>query len=177
MGTPALLATNLGTRTKEKHMDEGSWQLKWESGPIGGDGPRVKVAIAAGPGYEGDALGFDLLARGIVRIIEEFDTHLLEKGEGHAETLHFYASILSAVARHYMVDADPDLEERDRTVEEVLREMTEVLAQAGMLQETVTAGADNEDEEWHATFGQIDDEDWDDDDWDDDEEWDDEDEA
>jgi hypothetical protein len=154
-------------------MDDGSWGLRWESAPIGGGGPRVKVEITAGPGYEGDPLGFDLLARGIARLIEEFDTHLLEKEKGQTETLHFYASILSAVARHYSVD-DPDPEGEERTVQTALQELIDVLAQAGRLQETVTRGA--EDEEWRVDMGRLGGEDWEDDwGWDDDEDWDDED--
>jgi hypothetical protein len=105
-----------------------------------GDALEIEMRITPSPGYEGDLQGFDLIRRAIVEMIESFDTHFLEKEVGYAETNHFYSSVLGAVARHYMVDDDAD---RQLTVQVVLLEMIENLAEGGLLQEIVVNDPDN----------------------------------
>lgn len=103
---------------------------------------NIRLDVTPGFGYEGDAHGFDLLRRSIVHLIENYDTHLLEKEQGYEETEHFYSSVLSALARHYLID---DPVGRRVTVQQALEEMIENLTERGKLQEEVVGGVEDGD--------------------------------
>lgn len=100
------------------------------------EGPDLKLVMVAEPGsgYEGDMYGFDLMRRAIINLIEDMDTHLAEKEVDPNFPHFFYASILSAIARHYMMDDPID---REITVQQALQEIIDWLAAADMLQETI----------------------------------------
>lgn len=104
----------------------------------------LSVKVQSDSGYEGDNRGFDLVTRTIVSLIENLDTHLAEKEDKAWNTNHFYASILSAVARHSMVDNPFD---EEATVQEVLQSMIDFMVSEGMLQETISSWSGEVDDE------------------------------
>jgi hypothetical protein len=104
----------------------------------------IKLEVNPGPGYEGDPYGLDLQNRAIVSLIEHFDTHFAQEEGLYWENDQFYASILSAIARHSMVDMPDDI---TMSVYDVLIDLLKWLSSEGMLQETITSGvADDYDE-------------------------------
>lgn len=104
---------------------------------------EIKLEVNPGSGYEGDAYGFDLLTRTIVNLIEEFDADFAQKEGLYWEDNQFYASILSAIARHCMVN---EAENTTLMVHDVLVEMVKRLSSAGLLQEEITSGPYDYDE-------------------------------
>lgn len=106
---------------------------------------EINMEINPGIGYEGDRYGMDLLTRAIVHLIENFDTHLAEKEvAAYWDTQQYYATILSAIARHYVVDC---VVEREMTVEMVLAELIAGLVESGMLQEKLGVNSDDYNDE------------------------------
>lgn len=101
---------------------------------------EIKMEINPGKGYEGDPYGYDLLARAIVHLVEMFDTHSVEKEVGHGGAQQYYAAVLSAVARHYMME---DFGEREILVRDALTELITGLVKSGMLQEIISSGLDD----------------------------------
>ena len=110
---------------------------------IEGDGIRIKLEVipVPGSGYEDEPYHFDLMRRAIASLIESYDSSHAEKV--NAEDGDFFrASVLRAIARHYMLD-DVSGIETTTTVENALAELLGYLCMNGYLQETVTNKPDD----------------------------------
>ena len=115
----------------------------------------IKLEVNPGPEYAGDAYGPDLLTQAIVSLIENFDPDFAQDDEVYWDSGPFYAAILSAVARHSMVDTlneldtikefVDDADDITTSVYEVLVDLLEYLSSDGLLQETITSEVDEYD--------------------------------
>jgi len=110
-----------------------------------GEGLSIRLEVKPVGGEPGDFSQFDLLRRAIVELIERFDTHHAEKADPGWNTSDFYASLLSVIARHYMVDAiDDPVADGQIPVHEVLADLIAALRREGKLLEEVGAFSDED---------------------------------